>query len=222
MAGLQDLDLGDIRALALQNVKDDSDTQFWTNAQLNMWINIGLQRFMAVHSDGVEDSDYSQTTVAGQRWLLLPWGFKRFRSGGVRVNGVTLRYYSSAGQNMDYFGNTQGQPQYYAIHAGKLLLDPIPSTAWAVQLDFWRDPYNLVNDLDRPDLPNRYRSYLADFCEYMMLKADVGTLKKAEMVKESFDEGVAQYHKESNKKTRDESTITDQAGYLPGPWDFWC
>ena len=189
----QDLTLDDLKLRAI-GMMDAPTTDSHYGALVTAWINDGLMR-MCMEGEGIEDLK-SFTTVAGTRAYTLPVvtdaTAKQFiRAKMVLYDGRVLDYNPIL--NLDFFSSGNSPPDKYTIWNGQILLGPSPPDA-AETLDVYyvREPLLLSAAGDKPEIPNRFRSYLADYAASMQMMAD-GDLNDARALMASYEAGVARY-----------------------------
>lgn len=159
-------------------------------AQMNLFINQAQER-MAAQSGGCEDI-FNQNAIVGVRSYPMPSGFISAKL--VLYNGTPLRPVVIAGQDFFSSGNTYADR--YALFGTSrvfLLLGSLPPSAtYPITVCHYREPYQLVNDGDQPDIPNRFRSYLADYAAAKFCEHD-GNLADAANFMKQYQEGVMLY-----------------------------
>lgn len=185
----QNLALLDIRQRA-QALCDTSDNDSHFDKSIwNAWINDGMQE-MLEDAGGIEDIA-TYTTVVGQRLYPLPDGYLTARM--LYYNGDPVEYRQLITQ--DFFDQGTSYIDRWSIWKEQIILGPMPpSAAYIMTLYYTRAPLQVVNDGDVPEIPNRYRHYLAYYAAAQAKMAD-NFHEQADNFLKIFGRGVQQYQK---------------------------
>lgn len=194
------LTLSKIRQKALGLCDASDDNSHWGTTLLNGYIQDGLQNMVA-EGRGIEDT-YSFTTTAGTRAYVLPTNLIEIKQ--VLYNGSRLRPMALIEQ--DFFSSGSTYPDRYALWGTPLqiLFGPTPpSAAEDVVIYYFREPNTLTNDNDEPEVPNRFRHYLADYAAANIKLTD-GNAQDANMHMQRYQDGVKKYHQWVRFRNRDQ------------------
>lgn len=126
----------------------------WMRGSLDATLVIGQQTYTATGLGATrfgrwrpEDREYrAQTYISGSPnalWMLNFRQLDEFRQQWVYRD----------------MGNSQ--PLEWTIdESDQLLIGPAPSVAYKLRIDYWKEPSELVDDTDEPDLPDRFHMLL--------------------------------------------------------------
>lgn len=196
----RDLTYNDLKTMAL-GAMDETLTDNHYGDLVGIWINEGLQR-MVMEGEGIEGIDSSITTVAGTRSYTLPTPsggvitrLKQVLYDGIQIPETQLLTH-------DFFSTGNGFVDRFAIWNDKILLGPQPpSGAYTLTLYYFRTPALLSATSDKPEIPDRFRGYLADYATAQMLLAD-GKMMDAKYYLDSYEAGVRRYLHWTREKSR--------------------
>ena len=198
---VRNLKLLDLRKMALGSLDEEVNDNHY-GSLVASWINEGMQR-MITESEGLEDN-YTFSTVVGTRDYALP-APPTIAGDIIRLKQVLYEGRAIAESqllNYDFFSNGTGYVDRFAIWNNKILFGPMrPSKVVPVILYFYRSPAVLVADGDTPEIPDRFRGYLADYAAAQMLLAD-GRGAEASVFMQSFDQGARTYNHWARQKSR--------------------
>lgn len=197
----RDLKLLDLRAMALGAIDETvSDNHYGT--LVARWINEGLQR-MVTEAEGLEDTATFDTVVGVRDYALpgppdSPGEFLRMKM--VLYDGRAIP--ESQLLNFDFFSSGTGFVDRFYIWNDRILFGPMtPGQVKPVTLYFYRTPALLSTDTDAPEIPDRFRGYLADYATAQMLIAD-GRGAEGGVFMQSFDQGARKYLHWAREKSR--------------------
>lgn len=151
---------------------DESAVQI-TDADMVRWINDGMRDIVLRNEDLLEKTAV-QASVANQQEYNLPADYLVLKFIQYRETGTTS-YLKLKGLRVTEFneyldgwsGDTsRGTPQCYTIHAGKIILFPIPSVSAtdAIKTYYNRIPTDVILNTDIPEIPTLYHSTLVKYC----------------------------------------------------------
>ena len=104
--------------------------------------------------------------------------------------------------NFDFFSSGTGFVDRFYIWNNRILFGPMtPGQVKPVTLYFYRAPALLSTDNDAPEIPDRFRGYLADYATAQMLIAD-GRGAEGGVFMQSFDQGARKYLHWAREKSR--------------------
>lgn len=154
----------------------------WTDAQLTVWINEGL-RDLARRTETIQTFTAALLAVAGTAEYVVPADVLRIHriefvpTGTTQVYPVGITTYDELDQ---IWGNQAasagGYPVYGALWgfppALKLRLWPVPSTAGAINLYYYRLPVTAAADADVLEVLAGYEDLIVLYCEYVARRKD--------------------------------------------------
>jgi hypothetical protein len=197
----QNRTLADLIKLAL-GALDETPADNHYGALLPEWINEGLQR-MIMEGEGVEGA-YMLTTTPGVRAYAVPnppivpgaiTRIKLVTYDGRPLDEIRLLTH-------DFISAGNGEPAGWTLWNNHIQLGPLPpSRAAQLIIYFYREPALLSVAEDAPEIPNRFRGYLADYATAMMHVAD-GHLQESQYFMASYEAGVKKYSQWTNEKGR--------------------
>jgi len=160
--------------------------------------------------EGVEDIA-TIPAIPNQRAYNLPQNYIRIKL--VTFNGLKLTYRQIITQDFFSTGTTT-YPDRFSIWNNQLLLGPLPpANTFPIVIYYYREPNPMVNPTDIPEIPNRFRPYIADYGGAQQMIAD-GALQDAQVLMSRFTQGVQEYMEWQRQRTREFKTILDEAGYF--------
>lgn len=152
---------------------DDAAVQV-TNEDIIRWINDG-QTEIVKHNDGALQKTGTLDLVVGQAQYTMPADLFILRS--LRYKYADMLSYSSLRyKNMQEFDDSidgwdgsaysTGNPQFFTMYEGKVILFPIPNTASVAGLKvlYNQKPTDVVNLADSLALPLIYHNTLTKYC----------------------------------------------------------
>lgn len=196
----RDLTLADLKTMALGAIDETSSDNHY-GSLVTTWINEGLQR-MVMEGEGLEFTDSSIVTSSGARAYPIPTpaGSEVTRLKQVLYDGVQIP--ETQLLTHDFFSSGTGFVDSYAIWNNKILLGPQPPAGgYQVVLYGYRTPAVLSATTDKPEIPDRFRGYLADYATAQMLLAD-GKMMDAKYYLDSYEAGVRRYMHWTREKSR--------------------
>lgn len=195
------LNLGQLKTMALGAI-DETPADNHYGALVTSWINEGLQR-MVMEGEGIEGTT-TFNTVVGQRDYAMP-GPPTIPGEITRIKHIVFDGAFIPETQLvthDFFSSGTGWVDRFAIWENKILLGPHPpSKVVPVMVAYFRVPAMLSGDTDVPEVPDRFRGYLADYATAQMLLAD-GRMADAKYYLDSYEAGVRRYHHWAMEKTR--------------------
>lgn len=161
---------------------NETTARFWTDAQLNVWINEGM-RDLARRTETIQTFGTTITTVAGTAEYVVPADVLRVHrvefvpTGATQIYPVQLTTYDELDQVWGIYPNTvQGYPVYAALWGFpptlKLRLYPVPSQAGTINLFYYRLPAAVSADGDTLEVLAGYEDLIALYCEYVARRKD--------------------------------------------------
>ena len=186
-------------------VLDEATARFWTDAQLNIWINAGC-RDIARRAEMIKNFNTSISPTVGTPKYPLPTDVLRVHRVEFQPTGQTQIYtlMASTDQEMDQvWGINQNQqgiyPQYYTLwgYPGgtgaaqlQIKLYPVPSQTGTLNVYYYGVPTPMVADTDPAQIPEGWQDLLVMYCEYEARRKDRDPLWQD--VKQMYDEKVGE------------------------------
>lgn len=168
----------------LRSRLDESSARFWSNTELNTWINEGL-RDVSRRSEVLLKYDVGTAVVAGTAKYTLPTDVIRLHRVEFVPTGSTSIYplEASTYQQMDSVWGVQqsvqrSYPSYYVLWgvAGAIgmtiQLYPVPSQAGLLYLYYYRLPATLSSDSDVAEIPAGWEDLVTQYAEYVAMRKD--------------------------------------------------
>lgn len=150
-----------------------SVNQFWTDDELKMWINEGYKQF-CIDTKCLRRSSY-HTFSANESEVALPSSTLKIYS--VYLDTGSRKYllrpitYREILENYDDT-STSTRPTTYYVREGNIIgVYPIPSEEITLYITYAYEPYDLTNDTDEPEIPERYQPAICYYaCHQALLK----------------------------------------------------
>ncbi len=171
--------LAEIRSNVLDLLgKSDSAT----SARVSKWINLGQDDFILRELWPFREETGTINTVAGTQEYSLATAFPDLDENNiiaVSIQGTgaqKLVYwpYNQLRQDYpDFDSEASGIPTRYYIKSGNIGFWPAPNDAYAVAVDYYKLPTELVNDSDQTIIPVNYREALMHYA--LSLEHDYNT-----------------------------------------------
>lgn len=172
--------LANIRTMVRDRL-DESAAKFWTQANLNTWINQGAQN-IAKRAEVINDRVTIPVMVNAATYAAPADTCKIHRIEFSPDNGVTLYPLEKRDhQEMDQVWGSRQSTSYaypnFFVPWGvppnlKLQLYPVPSSSGSLNIYYYRLPHVVVNDADVVEIPQGWESCLVSYVEYMALRKD--------------------------------------------------
>lgn len=146
---------------------------FWTDAQLNRWINDGC-RDVARRTETLQTFDTSLTAVASQATYSLNADVIRLHRVEFVVNSQVYPMEASTYDQMDsmwgtFQTQTNSYPMFYVVRGtpGSLTMQvyPVPSQSGTFNIFYYRLPQPMVSDTDDADLAEGWQDMVVLYCE---------------------------------------------------------
>lgn len=165
------LTVADIKIRVKRKFGDEAGVQL-TDADILRMIN-DAQDTVVGRNDSLLEVSATANTVAGQQEYALPTDLLKFKFMSYKgtgdlsyriMKGYTVNEFNSYLDGWDGATSQTGIPLFYALHAGKILVYPIPqdSITAAFKIYYNRKPVDMVNDSDVLDLPDLYHGVVVD------------------------------------------------------------
>lgn len=192
----QDLTLADLKTLFYGALHESSTDDYFGATLVEHWLNCGLME-MFIEGYVIED-EIAWTTTVGKRDYApkegSPASLSVARWVKVSYDGRGLEFRSLS--DLDFESDSTGPPSCYTLWRGKILLGPNPpSEALELRAYVLREPRVMVDDTDRPEIPNRYRHYLVDYARAEAFWSD-GKRADGDRFFQKFEAGSDRHHKE--------------------------
>jgi hypothetical protein len=163
------------------------------------------QSYVAAQTDFRQLMDTeSYTTSNGTSSYALPSDFSRLYDVElVQTDGyvVSLGPEVMARYETNNTAAT-GQPQLYAIQGSNLELWPVPDGPFTVRLRYFRNPAELTNSIDVPEIPATYHHLLVSYALWHCYERE-NDYNSAQYHKARFDEDLAKCRGEVQYDTDD-------------------
>lgn len=183
---------------------------FWTDAQLNTWINAGCLRIRRAVEDARSIDTY--TVSAGQQDIVLnAWtgrmNLVEFDPSDDNINKYTLEF-KGPNEMTDIWGTYKTQPGSWptwfttwgnpggtvsSSSNGKELtisLFPVPTQSGTLNVWYYRQAVTATSDSDNIDMNDSWEDVVYDYAVYQAFKAD-GQMDRAQEAKQEFTTGMA-------------------------------
>lgn len=201
---------------------DEATARFWTDAQLNTWINDGL-RDIARRTETLQEIA-AITAVAGTRAYTMPTDVIRihrveFDPGSGQIYPLEPRQF----YEMDsIWGTDQNQtrayPDYFALYGFpptlQLYLYPVPSQGGTLNVFYYRLPTEAVSDTDTVEVPEGWWDVVTLFAEYQALRKDADP--RFTDAKAIYEEKIGEMIDITRKWHDQAGLITTGRTWLPG------
>lgn len=155
---------------------DESGVQI-TDTDIISWINAGQRQIVlqnevllekTVTADSIQgQADYSLSALSSDILVFRGLLYKGVGDTSyLRLRGLSL---NEMNEYLDGFKGdtiTIGTPTVYSIFENTISLYPVPDTsvAAAIKIYYNRQPVDIANDTDIPDLPPLYHDALVNYC----------------------------------------------------------
>lgn len=106
----------------------------------------------------VDEAASDLSTVVGTSLYPLPANFAKVRS--VRDTGRQQEMVAVGLRDIDRSIATSGSPEFYALDAANIHLYPTPDNIYPIEIRYWLEPADLVNDTDTTSIPAAYQRML--------------------------------------------------------------
>lgn len=165
---------------------DESSARFWTDSELNNWINEGL-RDVSRQSETIQSFNTTITAVANQAKYAMPQDVIRVHRIEFVPSGATQTYpvQPSTYQEMDQvwginqLSQTMSYPYNYVLWGFPPNLTvqfyPVPATPGTFNIFYYRLPHTLTNDTDIAEIPEGWHDLVALYCEFVARRKDKDT-----------------------------------------------
>ncbi len=180
--------LSEVRLEVRDAIDEVEPGQFWTDAQLNVWINEGC-RDIARRSESIQSFITSITVNVGQATYPLPSNVIRLHRVQFRPTGSQQTYkmmlttYEEMDQVWGIQQDIQSSYPTFAMMWGtsgntsadaQLLLRvyPVPANPGTLEVFYYRLPTPLVNDTDVVEVPAGWHDLISAYCIYKALRKD--------------------------------------------------
>lgn len=138
---------------------DESNIQI-TEADVIRWIN-DAQRELALHSNLLQAKAMA-TAQAGVAEFALPADVLTLRS--IRFNGQKLKGISAQEAEEHIEDESfSGTPDRFWVWAQRVTLYPVPESGGELTIFYTRQPVNVVNTFDFPELPVQYHNRIVEY-----------------------------------------------------------
>lgn len=164
------MNLGQLRTLALQWL-DDLNGTYFTPSIVNTWINNGqteVQKRLIKAGQNYFLKCVQTTLVVNQKDYILPDDFMKVHrlelvTSGTGTSEVAYPLMPVIINQVDVTPTNVGAPSAYYFKANRIVITPIPDTAYILRLYYSNQILDMVNDTDSPDLriPQRYQELIA-------------------------------------------------------------
>jgi hypothetical protein len=205
---------------------DEATATFWTDAQLNSFINDAL-RDIARRTESLQALG-TIATVAGTRSYTLNFSPNLIRvhrcefdpgPGSGPIYPLEARSFYELDQ---VWGSQQAQtrayPDYFALYGFppnlQIYLYPVPSQVGNLNVYYYRLPATAVNDTDVLDIPEGWWDLVTLFAEYQALRKDADP--RFTDAKAIYEEKVGQMVDMTRKWHDQQQYVTTGRTWLPG------
>lgn len=147
----------------------DSDIVSWINACQRQIVlqNEGLLEKTAVANSVQGQADYSLSTLSSDILVFRGLMYKDTgQTAYFKLKGLSLNELNEVIDGWNGDSNALGTPQYYTVFENKISVYPVPSSSVtsAIKIFYTRQPVDIANDTDIPDLPLLYHDAIVNFC----------------------------------------------------------
>lgn len=147
---------------------DDLQYGYFTETQLNSWLNLGqerLQKKLIKAGENYYVKTVSTTLVVNQREYVLPDDFRKLHrleviNSGTAPNESVSPVTPITINQKDLIEAVTGTPAAYYIRKGRLVLYPAPNSALTLRMDYSYRVADMTLDTDVPDAPAHYHEYI--------------------------------------------------------------
>lgn len=148
---------------------DDPNGSYFTSSVLNLRLNLAqkeCQKRLISANKEYYLTCVKSDTVANQQLYSLPSDFMQVVRLEWYESGTSGTSFSNwiapmTPNQRDLLDSVQGDPQYYSMNHGNLLLWPIPNRIVEVHLEYSYLVADMSLDADSPDAPDYFHEYIA-------------------------------------------------------------
>jgi len=198
---------------ALRSLLNEDTAGFWTDAQLNTYLNLANDRVNSIVSATREDYftiSATFATVQGTQNYAFPSDCRFIRRLEIYDPNDTnyiikldeLRW-PRIEANGDWLFTNQGMPKRYTIRGQQFSLYPIPDTVYNMRLYYDSRPGNMDSDSDSPDTPTDFHDMLVYWAALLAKKqneeddagfAELFNARKVELIQTLINRGGEDSH----------------------------
>src|SRR6185437_7958326 len=108
----------------------------------------------------IDEATLDFSTVAGTSTYPQPANLGKDRSLHFTVTSQVGELTSVGLRTLDRSVSVSGVPRLYALTGSNIQLYPVPDGVYTLELRYWAQPAQLVNDTDTPSIPADYHDML--------------------------------------------------------------
>lgn len=170
----------------VRSIAGDVDVLQFTDEDIYSWINDAM-REVAVDNALLQVSATQNTTVNESKYdtpaNILKFHSILYDNEGLRV--ITFEDAKSDG----YLTSAVGTPTVAWIWANKINLYPAPDAVKTLEIAYTREPVEVTQPTDTPEIPSSYHMRLVDYCLAQVAQQD-DDMQRYAMKMEEFRTGV--------------------------------
>jgi hypothetical protein len=186
---------------------DETTAGFWTDAQLNYWLNEG-NLDLAARLEDLEASD-TQSTAASDYQYDLPTDcikVKRVQYDSFPLAFIgynDLNKYEAVG---DPSTSETGTPQYFYLWNNDIFLYPTPTAIKNLTIQYYKRPATMDEDTDTPEHASQFHNLIVYYAVYKALVKDT-LFTDADRMMGQYLNGVAEAKSQMMNRQRTQATM---------------
>lgn len=216
------LTLSELRT-RVRDALDEDTARFWTDAQLNRWINDGAHD-VARRSEVLQDTDDVTASSGTQEYTLTNDVLRVYRvewqPGDSTANRYALEYRDFNSMDAIWWSqqkSSTGYPYWYTLWGYppqlKLIVYPTPSEDGHLFVHHYRLPADMSDDGDDVELPIGWDEIIINYVEYVALRKDADPRWRE--AKEIYEEKLGQLVDVSRRWSDQADAIQVGASQVP-------
>ena len=201
------MNLGELRT-SMRNLLNEATPGFWSNAQLDAYINLAQTRVNSIISSTRQDYFTTITTfqtVAGTRSYAFPTSCKYIRrieiydtADANNIIKIDELKFPRLEANGDWLFTKNAQPKRYVITGTQFDLLPIPDSVYDMRVYYDMLPNPLSIDVDTPTIPADFHDMIVFWACLLAKKqnedddmgfASLFNIRKSELIESLINRG---------------------------------
>jgi len=174
--------LGDIRT-DVRNRLDETTARFWSNSELNTWINEAVRDISRRTETLQEFGTHLQAIANVAKYVVPPDVIRIHRvefipTGSTSIYPVAPSTYQEMDQiwGINQLSQTMSYPYKYVLWGfpPNLFIQfyPVPAQNGQVNLFYYRLPKTMVQNTDIAEIPEGWQDLISLYCEYVARRKD--------------------------------------------------
>ena len=136
-----------------------------------------------IGSESINTVDATETITPGATW--------------VRTIDLTIGVYAPLRKitvdELDYMDGASGQPKFYAVMGGGIVLRPIPNAVYAIQHRFVKSETALTSGANTPLVPTVFHDAIVEYASYLAFRR-INQMTDAKAALEGYQMWLAKMH----------------------------